>query len=778
MSSRNEARPVTTELLAERAVRHREIDIVLMSETRSIRTSESAASIPFGEILVGLALLASASTSILLTRVPGGIALLWPGTAIAAALLIRLPRVRWSIAAMSIAAALMLANVLVAHRPWPVTLQFACVNMGEIALMVATFRFIWRFPYPDITINQAATMVAVFGIAIPGIAALAGGAVLHQRLSASFSEGFLQWWSSHAIGACLVGPPIILFSRKGFARLMRGRFLAENALALVACLIGTYLIIRYVRFPFVAIGMLLFVAAFRIGGLGASFMSLCCGLMITNLWILGVRPIGLDPAASTSGSLIGLPVIALLATVLPPIAVGLGGDARRAAGRALRVSERRFRESMQHSPIGMLIANLDGVWAYSNLALQQMLGFTAEELRAMPPGGPSKAEDWMDSASRWKRLVSGELDFYDTVRRFQHKSGRWVWTHVAVSILRDEDGTPIHLIAQMESLEARQRAEENLAEERERLKITLQSINDAVITTDAHTRITYINAAAETLLGLTMHAVEGRRVDEVIYLMDPHSSKAAANLIGQSALHGTVFRREQPCLLHRPDGTICHVTDVVSPVLDSTGLVSGMVIVFHDATLEVDRARDLQHRAMHDPLTGLINRNEFERRLRAVFGKVRQLKGSAAVMAIDLDRFKGLNDAAGHAAGDAMLCKVAEVCRIAVRASDSVARLGGDEFAIIIDNCGAERAAHIAQHILQCLNPLKMEWQGSQFDIGASIGLAMSILDLSDEKAWLEAADQACYSAKREGRGRIYIATAGNVIGSRLSEREMVQRAG
>jgi len=128
-------------------------------------------------------------------------------------------------------------------------------------------------------------------------------------------------------------------------------------------------------------------------------------------------------------------------------------------------------------------------------------------------------------------------------------------------------------------------------------------------------------------------------------------------------------------------------------------------------------------------------------------------------MAIDLDRFKAVNDAAGHAAGDAVLCKVAAACRLTVRSSDVVARLGGDEFALILDNCDEDRAKYLGQQLLRTLNPLEIDWKGSLFTIGASIGLAMNRMDMANAKSWLEAADKACYIAKQDGRGLLRIAT-------------------
>jgi diguanylate cyclase (GGDEF)-like protein/PAS domain S-box-containing protein len=348
--------------------------------------------------------------------------------------------------------------------------------------------------------------------------------------------------------------------------------------------------------------------------------------------------------------------------------------------------------------------------------------------------------------------LSGERQSYEQVDSLPDGSLRY--NHVEF-VPKRPDGTVIGLYALATDVTELRESHRRLAEERERLKVTLGSIHDAVITTDANMRITYINTAAESLFGLEMTAVEGRRVNEVIHLMDPQSSKAAANLIGQSAFHGKVFRREQACLLHRPDGTVCYVTDVVSPILDASGAVKGMVIVFHDETLEIDYARDLQHRAMHDPLTGLSNRANFEQQLRVVFRKAHHLNHPTAIVMIDLDRFKAVNDAAGHAAGDAVLCKVAAACRLTVRSSDIVARLGGDEFAVILDNCAEDRAIHIGQQLLRALNPLNVDWEGSNYTVGASIGVAMHATDMPDEKAWLDAADRACYDAKRQGRGRL-----------------------
>jgi diguanylate cyclase (GGDEF)-like protein/PAS domain S-box-containing protein len=713
-----------------------------------------APAVPGAELLVSLAVLLAACLSILVTRVPAGVTLFWPVNGLAAALLIRLPRVRWVTAAAGILLAVFLASLLVAHRPWPVALLFDCVNGAEIALMVFAFRLAWTFRYPDITIEQAVGMTALLGIGIPGMVAVVAGPLMQALLGIPLLEGMRLWWSSHALGACLVGPPIVLFSVSRWQALVQPRYRLQNAATLVAIVAGTCLLIRYVHFPFVGIGCLLLIGAFRYEGFGAALAALIASLAVMTLWLLGIKPVGLENAPAT-GTLIDLPVVALLAAVMPPVAVGIGTAARRGMVRALKMSERRFRESIAHSPIGMLIADMSGTWTHTNVALQRMLGYSAEELRALPPGGPTSPEEWEASKPRWQRLLNGESEVYEVDRRFRHKDGHWVWTHVAVSLLRNEDGSPQHLLAQIESLEARRQAEAALAEERERLRVTVNSISDAVVTLDADMRIDFMNEPAQRLLGLDAATASRRRIDEVIHLTDPGTSRSVVSLATLSALHARVMHRESPCILHRPDGVTCYVMDSASPVLDAGGEVTGIVLALRDASADVERTRELRHRATYDPLTGLVNRAEFDQRLRKAFRKAQELDRPAALVAIDLDRFKAVNDTAGHAAGDAVLRRVAEICRMHVRSSDTVARLGGDEFAILLGNCKASYVEAACQKILRALNPLEVEWEGTRCSVGASIGVASVTSSMASESDWLEAADKACYQAKSHGRGQV-----------------------
>lgn len=706
------------------------------------------------EVMLALVYLLFALLAIAATR-SGDLALIWPSNAIAAGVLIRLRRVRWVLAAVSLPAACVAANLLMGSS-WTLALGLSVVNMLEIAAMVYVFRVLVRYPFPEITITQASIMTLVMGILITGCAAVLGGTMLHLLQGNDLWHGVHRWWASDALCACVLVPPIVLFSRKNLARLARREHLRANLLSIPICLAVTWVAISYVRHPFVVIALAPMLVAFQVGAFGTSILSAFNCLIVILLWMSGIRPMGIE-LEGAGGVLDGLPYVALIAAAMPPIAVGLGTDARRRVTRTLRSSERRFRESMEHSPLGVILMDRAGRWTFSNTTLQEMLGYTHGELSRMDIRSLAHPDEIDDIWQNWNQLLKGEIDSYKVNRRFRRGDGSWLWVHCAVSLARDENEVPMHLIAQVESLEERRYAAARLAKEREFLRITLDSIGDAVVTADSRGRISYMNHAAEALIGLPLAATNQKHLHEVLPLTQVDSATPAASIIDRCREEGGFVKREEPCSLLRPDGSLCYLTDSATPVIDVDGELNGFVVVLYDVTLNLQRTRELHHRANHDPLTGLMNRAGFGRALHQAFHLCRSRSVPASLLAVDLDRFKAVNDAAGHAAGDTVLRHVAAVLRRSVRPSDLVGRLGGDEFAVLLGDCGPGRAAEIAGRLRDALNPLTTSFEGASHVIGASLGMAHCHPAQADPDEWVRAADQACYTAKRTGSGRLQV---------------------
>lgn len=211
--------------------------------------------------------------------------------------------------------------------------------------------------------------------------------------------------------------------------------------------------------------------------------------------------------------------------------------------------------------------------------------------------------------------------------------------------------------------------------------------------------------------------------------------------------------------LLRADGTRVWARLRAQPV-DSADVSAGTIWTANDITQEITTRRALEWAATHDPLTGLGNRAAFEQRVARLFAALPRTL-PAALVVLDLDRFKPINDQHGHQAGDAMLCAVAAACGQHLRAGDLLVRLGGDEFAAVLERCPPEVAARVAEELCRAIHDLRMPWAGQVLSVGASAGLAMLNAQTSDAAAWLAAADRACYEAKAGGRGRVHHAPDG-----------------
>ncbi|WP_242031992.1 bifunctional diguanylate cyclase/phosphodiesterase [Microcoleus sp. FACHB-672] len=303
----------------------------------------------------------------------------------------------------------------------------------------------------------------------------------------------------------------------------------------------------------------------------------------------------------------------------------------------------------------------------------------------------------------------------------------------------------------------RECVEQALLQEKELAQITLHSICDAVITTNALGYITSLNPAAQRLTGWPAQDAIGKPVSEVFRLVHEITREPVDNPV-EAALRGNrIGELANPTLLIAKDGTEFAIDESVAPILASAGQIIGAVLVFHDVTEERALARQLSWQASHDALTGLINRREFEQHLKRALLIAQTQNQQHALCYLDLDRFKIVNDTCGHVAGDELLRQISTLLQAGVRKTDSLARLGGDEFAVLLHQCPLEQARRIANSLRESIQAFRFVWEDKTFSIGASIGLVAINTESYSLTHVLNAADGACYTAKEQGRNRVHV---------------------
>lgn len=295
-------------------------------------------------------------------------------------------------------------------------------------------------------------------------------------------------------------------------------------------------------------------------------------------------------------------------------------------------------------------------------------------------------------------------------------------------------------------------------DEKERARVTLHSIGDAVITTDLHGVVDYLNPVAEHLTQWAMVEARGKPLSEVCTLIDERTMQAVPAKVAK-ALHDNKlcpFSGTEVALVRR-DGSSMAIEDSAAPLLDRHGEAIGGVMVFRDVTATRRMAQRITWAATHDSLTGLVNRREFESRVEAALLSARNSETHHVLCYLDLDQFKVVNDTCGHAAGDAMLKQLGGVLQARLRESDTLARLGGDEFGALLEGCALDRAQLIAADLLAAVRDHRFQWEGKPFTVGASIGLAAINAGTGSRAEVFSAADTACYMAKEQGRNRICV---------------------
>jgi diguanylate cyclase (GGDEF)-like protein/PAS domain S-box-containing protein len=302
----------------------------------------------------------------------------------------------------------------------------------------------------------------------------------------------------------------------------------------------------------------------------------------------------------------------------------------------------------------------------------------------------------------------------------------------------------------------RKLAEEALAKEKELAQVTLASIGDGVIRTDATGMIDYLNPVAERLTGWSAAEACGQPVTRVFKVIDEATGKLLPSAVERCLAEGEVVEHAGHSMLVQHDGGECAIRDSVAPIQDHQGRTTGTVLVFKDVTQLRGMEREMIYLARHDALTGLINRREFEKRLQQGLDSALEEKREHALFYLDLDEFKVVNDTCGHLAGDEMLKQVTALLRTLVRKTDTLARLGGDEFGVLLEDATLEDARELGERLGAAVRQYRFGWQERIFEIGVSIGLVPITADSGDMAQVLSTADAACYVAKESGRNRMH----------------------
>jgi len=314
------------------------------------------------------------------------------------------------------------------------------------------------------------------------------------------------------------------------------------------------------------------------------------------------------------------------------------------------------------------------------------------------------------------------------------------------------------------------RQESDLHRERSLSDVTLHSINDGVITVDREGRVEFMNPVAESLTGWRIDDARQRPLAEVYALVDERTREIhcfepwLASVAPQRRHEG-----EAPLRLASRDGREVSIRHSFSQVIDLQGAIGGAIIVFHDDTSLRTLAQQLSWQASHDALTGLANRREFERALTDRLASAAGGHRTHALLYIDLDHFKSVNDIGGHAAGDELLRQLAGVMQARMRASDLLARLGGDEFGALLDACPADQALRIANALRDAVNGFTFVWHGRPFKVGVTIGLLPIDAASGSVAQVIAAADALCYQAKADGRDRVQVYRPDEESGRRRS---------
>ncbi len=429
----------------------------------------------------------------------------------------------------------------------------------------------------------------------------------------------------------------------------------------------------------------------------------------------------------------------------------------RTTGRLAEINER---EKLLENTVN------DGTWDFDarnnrveySPRWKRMMGYDDADLARNAPDWRRivHVDDYARLQARLRDHLTGRTEIFENTHRMRRKDGEWRWVTCRAKALLDDHGRLRRLVGVETDITEQKVYEEALFREKESAQITLQSIGDGVVTTDHEGTVEYINPVAEELTGWNVDDAGGRHVDDIFRGFHEETCEPLENPVMSSIKRNRAVKSVRPSLLIRRDGNELYIESTASPIRNDRGDVTGGVLVFHDVSESRELNRRLSYHASHDLLTGLVNRREFESRLERSLKSAKARETSYALLYLDLDQFKIINDSCGHGAGDMLLTQLGALLKAKIRWRDTLARLGGDEFGLLLEACSTEEAIRTAEMLREAIKDYKFSWDDRTFRLSASVGVVPITGDDDNVATLITAGDSACQAAKEAGRNRIH----------------------
>ncbi len=364
-------------------------------------------------------------------------------------------------------------------------------------------------------------------------------------------------------------------------------------------------------------------------------------------------------------------------------------------------------------------------------------------------------DDKQKAEKEFKAAINGSVKF-DTEFRIVWNDGSVHHIRGAAQVERDQQGQAVKVTGVNWDVTNVHNMTKEIEEQRKLLQVTLDSIGDAVITTNADGNVEWLNPVAQRMTGWDLEAAKGKPVGHIFHIINEETRIRTENPVFTCLDQKKTVGLANHTVLISKTGEEFGIEDSASPIRNGNGDVLGVVLVFHDVTEQRRLSGEMKYRAFHDPLTGLLNRTEFEVRLKRLLNACHSDLSIHSLLFLDLDQFKIVNDTCGHSAGDQALKRVSSIFQEEIRSRDMLARLGGDEFGVVLEYCDSDQAKRVASVICEKMESFRFTHEDRKFRIGVSIGLVTIDSEWKSTTSIMQAADKACYAAKEAGRNRVH----------------------